>query len=640
MFATTVQAQGYTTIRTTDSDGAKEAYKDGKMHSERGETAIALGYFETALKKDPDLIDARLALADTWASMGDYFKAEKFFEEALAQDTLYAPVAFYFLAQVEWELDKYAECATHCAAYLRSKPVNAKNRGGAERLLASARFVDDAMKHPVPFEPKVIEGGVNTAEEEYFPSLTADGQTLIFTRRADMSMTSDENFYRSEFKDGAWQTAVPMDGVNTSQNEGAQSISPDGSWLVFTACNRINDEGFKGSCDLYWSQEKSTGWTKPQPFSAVINSEHWEGQPSIGADNKTLIFTSRRPGTRGMHDLWMTVRQAGGKWTKPERLPDGINTGGSEYYPFFHPDGQTLYFSSDSLPGMGGDDIFMVHKQADGTWGTPVNLGYPINTKAHDHMLVVSLDGRTAYLASNRPGGKGGHDIYTFDLPDAVRPRPVTYVRALVKDAITGNTISAKLDFVDLATGQSYVSVNARANGQALACLPAGKNYALSVSKKNYLFYSENFNLTETASFDAPFQLNINLQPIGGDSSTTTPAQAEGKPIVLRNIFFEVGAATLLSASNQELEQLIGLMRDNPRVRVQINGHTDNQGNDADNQKLSEARAKAVYDALIAKGIPAERLRYKGHGETRPVADNDTEEGRQLNRRTEFEVWH
>jgi outer membrane protein OmpA-like peptidoglycan-associated protein/tetratricopeptide (TPR) repeat protein len=622
--------QIYTTIRTT-SDAAKTAFQEGKNHAERGEFAVALGYFESALKKDPDLIDARLALADTWVSMSDFFKAERFFEEALAQDTLYAPVAFFFLAQVEWQLEKYSECAAHCASYLNNNPRNPRNQAAAKRLLASARFADNATKNPVPFDPKSVGNGINTADLEYFPSLTVDGQTMIFTRQSG----GDENFFSSQWRDGQWQTAVPIDAVNTNQNEGAQAISPDGTWLVFTACNRY-DDGSLGSCDLYWSQEKGNGWTKPVPFSNVINSEYWEAQPSIGADNKTLIFTSGRPGTQGKYDLWITQRQAGGKWKRPERLGAGINTGGSEHLPFLHPDGQTLYFSSDSLPGMGGDDIFMARRQADGTWSTPQNLGYPINTKAHEGMLVVSLDGRTAYYASDRPGGQGGLDIYSFELPEAVRPLAVTYARARVTDANTGYPITAKLDFVDLATGQSYVSVNAKSDGTALACLPAGRNYALNVSKKNYLFYSENFNLT-VATAENPFQLNVALQPIRSDSATTTfPA---GKPIVLNNIFFETGSALLLSTSNVELERLSELLRETPTLRIQINGHTDNVGNDADNQKLSEARAKAVYDTLMSKGITAERLRFKGFGESKPVQSNDTQEGRTLNRRTEFEVW-
>ncbi len=262
------------------------------------------------------------------------------------------------------------------------------------------------------------------------------------------------------------------------------------------------------------------------------------------------------------------------------------------------------------------------------------NLGYPINTKGEEGMLVVSLDGATAYFATNRPGGKGGIDIYQFELPQNLRPQPVTYARARVKDASTGYPLVAKVEFTDLKTGQSYVSAFTKEDGSFLVCLPAGKDYALNVNKEKYLFYSENFNLTETATFDKPFLLNIDLQPVAID-----PATAGAKPVVLRNVFFETGSADLRAESTAELDRLVALLTDAPALKIQINGHTDNVGDDTSNQRLSEARAKAVYDYLIAKGIDADRLKYKGFGETQPMETNDTAEGRGRNRRTEFVVW-
>ncbi|MBP6827582.1 MAG: OmpA family protein, partial [Saprospiraceae bacterium] len=349
---------------------------------------------------------------------------------------------------------------------------------------------------------------------------------------------------------------------------------------------------------------------------------------------KTLIFASNRPGTLGSLDLWETVRQPGGKWSKVQNLGTGINTEGDEHTPFLHPDGQTLYFASNKLPGMGGNDVFVARRQPDGTWGNPQNLGYPINTKGEEGMLVVSLDGATAYFASNRAGGRGGLDIYQFELPKNLRPQPVTYARARVKDAATGYPLVAKVEFIDLKTGLSHVSSYTKEDGSFLVCLPAGKDYALNVNKDKYLFYSENFNLTETATFEKPFSLNIDLQPL-----TIDPAAAGAKPVVLRNVFFETGSAELRPESSNELDRLAALLTEAPALKIQINGHTDNVGDVAANQKLSEARARAVYDYLVTKAIAAERLKFKGFGETKPVETNDTPEGRGRNRRTEFEVW-
>jgi outer membrane protein OmpA-like peptidoglycan-associated protein len=626
-------SQNYSTVKTTSAK-ALSAYNAGNDEAARGEAAIAQGYFEQALKADPKFIDAKLALADNYAELRDFFKAKKHFEEAIAMDSTYKPVAFLFLAQIEWQMDKYAECAAHTASYLCSQPKNARNKRIAQHLLSSAQFASNAVGNPVPFDPKPVSDSINTRWSEYFPSLTADNDLLIFTRRDG---DHDENFYQSERQNKLWQKARPLQGVNTERNEGAQSVSPDGSWMAFTACNREGD-GSQGSCDLYWSQLKSTGWTNPVPFSSIINSEYWESQPTIGADNRTLIFIRDTISSLGNHsDIYQTVRQANGKWSTPEILGPQINTPGKEDCPFLHPDGQTLYFTSDSLPGMGDADFFFSRKQADGSWGKAQNLGYPINTKGREAGLVVSLDGRTAYFASDREGGKGGLDIYTFEMPEFARPQAVTYAKAKVSNAATGYPIVAKVEFTDVKTGKVFVSASTKSDGTFLVCLPAGKEYALNVSKDKFLFFSDNFNLVESASFEKPFLLDIELQPIGASDA---PAKAgTGKPIVLRNVFFETGSAALRTQSTTELDRLAKLLTDSPGLKIQINGHTDNVGDDAFNQKLSEARAKSVQDYLLGKSIAPERLRFKGFGESKPLESNDTEDGRSKNRRTEFEVW-
>lgn len=626
---------GQPTYRNTTTPKALKPYKEGEQHAANQDYALAQGFFEKAVNIDPFFVDAWLQLGYVEAELKNWPASELAFEKAVVLDTAYALEGFFKAAQAEWEQAKFDEAAKHAGDYIALGKANDPFYYMAQNLVRNARFVQQAMANPVPFEPRNLGPGVNTANDEYFPSLTADGESLVFTRRLPVSSFGDnEDFFQSAFTNGQWTTAQPIQEINTPDNEGAQALSPDGTWLVFTACNRRGD-GSQGSCDLYWSQLKREGWSKPQPFSSAINSEHWESQPSISADGRSIAFSSNRPGGFGGKDLWITSRGDDGKWSKPQNLGPVINTGGFELLPYLHPDGQTMYFASDSLPGMGGLDLFVSRKKPDGSWGEPTNLGYPINTTGNEVALTVSLDGHTAYYASNREGSLGGLDLYAFDMPVAARPLPATYARVVVKDALSGQLLSARAEVVDLGTAQTLVTASTRKNGSALVCLPAGRRYMLNVSRPGYVFYSENFNLTGDAGLDEPFQVTAELLPVPAEDKP----ESAGKPVVLRNVFFDTGSATLKPESRTELDRLMRLLQEQPGMRIQINGHTDSQGDDALNLSLSEDRAKAVYEYLVQKGISADRLRYKGFGESRPVDSNDTEAGRSRNRRTEFVIW-
>jgi len=303
------------------------------------------------------------------------------------------------------------------------------------------------------------------------------------------------------------------------------------------------------------------------------------------------------------------------------------------------------------LPGMGSADLFVVRKEEDGSWGEPKNLGFPINTKDSEGALIISLDGQTAYFATDRKYGTPGEDvtfgdamrgsdtdIYKFELYPEVRPQPVTYVKANVFDIVTDEKLIAEVEFVDLSTGNIHVSSKTDSDGEFLVCLPMGKNYSLNVSKEKYLFHSENFSLEEINSLNEPYLLDIGLQPIPDPSATADNGLPKSKPIILKNVFFETAKADLRPESITELNRLKKLLVENPKLQIQLNGHTDNVGTDEDNLQLSDARAKAVHDYLIAGGIAENRLKYKGYGESMPIDTNDTPQGRQNNRRTEFEI--
>jgi len=303
-----------------------------------------------------------------------------------------------------------------------------------------------------------------------------------------------------------------------------------------------------------------------------------------------------------------------------------INTAGDELAPFIHADNQTLYYTSNGLPGYGGTDIYMIKKTGDKTWSKPENLGYPINTIENEGSLFVAADGVTAYYASDRADTKGYLDLYKFTLKPDVRPIKTLYVKGYVTDAKTQKGLPCTVELSSDSSQKILSDVQTDETGFYFITLPVGKNYTFTVNRKGYLFYSDVFNLADKPS-DSTYEKNILLQPV------------ELNAIVrMKNIQFPNNSFQLEPVSMIELNKLIQLMNDNPSLKIQINGYTDNVGNDADNLKLSENRAKAVVDFLVTKDIDAKRMTWKGFGETQPIADNSTEEGRALNRRTEFKI--
>ncbi len=640
--AIVLPAQDYTTKKTVKGK-LKKIWDKGMQYNLKGEDIKAIKEFEKALQIDDRFIDAQLQWAALNYELKRYDLGEIGFEKVLAIDPNYNKKVFYTLGLAEMRQEKYSEAAEHFKAYMESGAKNKTLLAKSERLYKNCKFIGEALKNPVPFDPKSLGENINTKNSEYLPSLTADGETLVYTVRE----RNDEDFYISIKKDGQWQVGKPIHEINTNMNEGAQSISADGKMIFFTDCG--GRRGY-GSCDLFFSEVRDGRWTPAENVGRPVNGKSWDAQPSISSDKNALYFCSNRSGGKGESDIWVSYRESNGKWGEPVNLGEKINTPGKEQSPFIHPDGQTLYFMSNGHPGMGGYDLYFSRKQKDGSWGEPQNMGYPINTKNNEGALIISLDGKTAYFASDRKlGTKDGDatfgdplkntdtDLYQFELYEAARPQAVTYVQAKVYDTETKATLSASVEFIEIESGEVFAKSFTDYEGEFLICLPLGKDYALNVSKQKYLFHSEHFALSEDMSLDKPFLLEIGLQPIREMVSENEPEKSS-KPVILKNVFFETAKADLRPESLIELEKLRKLLEENPQLRIQLNGHTDNVGAEEDNLNLSEARAKAVHDYLVEKGIKPTRLQSKGFGETKPIDTNDTKEGRQNNRRTEFVV--
>ncbi|MBX7182583.1 MAG: OmpA family protein, partial [Bacteroidia bacterium] len=412
--------------------------------------------------------------------------------------------------------------------------------------------------------------------------------------------------------------------INTDGNEGAQCISPDGQWIFMTACNRRDGEG---SCDIYISHKTANGWSEPRNPKSPLNSAKWESQPGFSVDGKTLYFSSNRPGGKGGMDIWYSTFVTGKGWGEPKNLVI-VNTPGNEQSPFIHPDDQTLYFSSNGLPGMGEADLFYCRRQPDGYWGIPQNLGYPINTPGDEQSLIVSATGDTAFISTDKKGGFGNLDIYSFALYPEARPQTVTYFKGKITDKDNRQPLEANFELIDIATGEIKArSSSTPGTGEFLVSLPMNRNYALNVSKDNYLFFSESFELKGSNSASKPVFKNVELSPIKA-----------GEKVVLKNIFFDSNKFDLKSESNAELDKLVELLKKNPSMKIEISGHTDNIGNKTANKTLSENRAKSVIDFLISKGIESGRLVPKGYGDEKPIDSNETETGRANNRRTEMTI--
>ncbi|MBX7108346.1 MAG: OmpA family protein [Chitinophagales bacterium] len=616
-------AQQYTTVKNA-SKKTLHAYDDAQKMIMSENYAGAIQQLDLLTKTDENFIDGWLLLGELYKEEGNYQQAKTTLERVTALDINYSSKCYFFLAESNWNLDNYEECISASKQYLTFTDISKSRELLAKQYIANAEFAVVAIAHPVPFNPETLGDAINTDAPEYLPSLTGDEKTIIFTRRPGNGRSSNEDFFESHMVSEQWSHATPLTEINTAYNEGAQSITPDGNIIYFVVCDKPN--GY-GSCDIYFTQKRGDEWSVPENVGAPVCSNAWETQPSIAADGKTLYFVSTRQGGKGGSDIWYSVKDKNGRWSVPQNAGDSVNTSFDEKTPFIHPDGKTLYFSSSGHPGMGKDDIFFSRKNDDGRWGMPVNLGYPINTKNAENSFIVSLDGKHAYFASDRFKTGRDMDLYFFNLYNAARPNPVTYLTGNVTDSETGSAVAADLQLIELKSGEiTGEATSDSQTGNYLVSVPTGANYALNVSAKGYLFFSENLPLKDYIS-EEPFRFNVPLQPI-----------QKGGTVVLKNIFFESDSYVLKEESKVELSKLNDLMKQNPTLKIQISGHTDNNGSAAYNQSLSENRARTVYEYLISSGIAATRLSYKGYGETKPVRGNETESGRSENRRTEFTV--
>ncbi len=620
--------------KTTQNKKAAKLYEEAANYYSANQYEKAIDLLKKAVREDSNFVEAQGMLGYIYDDMGNENEAIKQYTTVIRINPGFFPNMYFDAGKLELGMERYDDARIHLEKFLQTGKGDNQMQWTAGQLLADCKFAVEAKKHPVPFIPLNLGAAVNTKMSEYFPTVTVDGSELFFTRRLERptQMPGEEDYNEDLFisykVDGQWTRAVNMGpDINSEYMEGASTISADGNVLIFVS----DRPGGYGSEDLYYTLRIGANWTKPQNMGQPINTRNWETQPCLSSDGKTLYFIR---GIIAAHqvkdqDIYVTTLDDSNYWSKPIKLSDTINTPGKEESPYISADNNTLYFCSDGHPGMGGTDIFMSRRLPNGRWGIPVNLGYPINSSKDETGIIIDPNGKLAYFSSDREGGYGELDLYSFALYDSIRPQQVTYMKGKVFDATTKQPLIAYFTLIDLSTGKVVSeSTSKPMDGTFLVCLPVNKNYALNVSRKGYLFYSENFSLQDiNATYDHPFLKDVPLQPID-----------TGASIVLKNIFFETNKYDLKPQSEVELNKLVTFLKNNPTIKIQLSGHTDNQGNPQANIILSENRAKAVYDYLIAHSIVADRLTYKGYGQTVPIATNDTPEGRQQNRRTEMKI--
>jgi len=474
-------------------------YNEALSLSQQGNSLKASQLLHEILKADSTYYMAHFALADLNHEAGKPEEEILNLTKGLALSGDSYPAGFKFLAELLYKRGVYAEALSRMEHFtILKKSLNPEER----LLLASCRFSAEAVKHPVAFQPTDPGDSINTSAEEYWPSLNAEASELVFTRLETRDKNGlkiskpQEDFYLSKHDSSSWRKAVPLGyPVNTDENEGAQTLSADGRWLIFTGCGRTDGIG---SCDLYISMNKNGKWTIPVNMGEPVNSGAWESQPCLSADGETLLFVSSRKGGMGKMDIWKAEKIA----VSPDGIPkfgnvsnvSELNTSGNDISPFLHADGKTLYFASDGRPGLGETDLFLI-RMVNGKYSAPVNLGYPINTNRNEEGLVVEISGEKAWFTSDRNHARG-RDILFFTLSDSIRPDPVSYLKGEVTDAKTGKKIIAEIVLTNLLTNKIVCKITESENdGTFLVCLPSGQNYGLSISRKGYLFSSENIPL-------------------------------------------------------------------------------------------------------------------------------------------------
>ncbi len=637
----------------TESKQAKKSFEKAMDKISKGEFVEGSNLLREAVTEDPDYVEAWWILAEINMKYSNRMRKTAIAQEAYTEVIRICPsyryfYSYFYLGQIYFAAEKWKEAYDNYTAFLNSGSESIKEAHETEASTYSeiAKFYAEIYSNKVMFDPKVL-ADVSSANDEYLPIITPDNNYVYFTRRSSERQLSGyareenrvERFSVAKFENGKYSIGKPLGyPFNEQSNEGGATLTIDNKELFYTRC-KTNSTRYL-NCDICYTQFSNGSWSEIQTLGNEINTpDSWESMPTISSDGKTLYFVSDRKDGLGGYDIYYSNRNEDGSWSVAKNAGSKINTPGNEKSPFLHTDSKTLYFSSSSRRdektgenfkgwmGIGGYDIFFTRLNDDGNWTVPKNIGYPINSIDDDLGFFVSTDGKYGYFASNKFNDQKDWNIYSFELYQEARPEKVLFVKGVMKDETTNEVIrDAKIE-IKSVDSKKVTKINVdNETGEYVMAVSFKNDYVMTVKSRDYVYISKYVSKKDVA-FETPSSIDFKLKKI-----------EIGKNYNLDDIYYETNSDILTIESKSIIDNFFEFLYENPNIHIEIQGHTDNVGSDEYNLELSERRAKAVFDELVKMGIQQSRMTYKGYGETSPIADNNSELGRQMNRRTVFQI--
>ena len=612
-------------------------YKKAVENLRTKKSREARGAIYQLTKAEPNFAEAHYKMGELYINEkpANVKTAKKYFEKAISicpDSVLYA---YYYLGKIYYGNRKYDEAIVFFKHFLNDVDLIKTDADYYEiqNYLDYSIISAELIGNPVPFKPTKING-LSTTADEYLPFISADNEFALFTRRIKKyerkgltaQWVEKEIFsYSLRNTDGVfeagWEMPFPF---NKMENEGAATLTIDNNDLYYTVCFRKKSSTIL-NCDLFHSHFENGIWSKTTSIGDNINSpDSWESQPSVTSDGSTLYFSSNRKGGLGGSDIYKITKLANNKWSDPVNLGAPTNTPANEKSPFIHTDSQTLYFSSEGHKGVGGYDIFYTRQDQEGKWLDPKNIGYPINSFDDDLSFFVSTDGHYGYYASNRLGENDMWNLYTFPLYEEARPQKVLLIKGEIDIEEQTDSLVVRVQLQNIISKKiTEIPVN-RKTGKYVAALIFKDDQILTVKKEGYV-YSSRYLSTQDTTLKQPKKIDIKIKKV-----------EVGRSYKINDIYFATNDYKLSEDAQKIIDEFFMFLNENPNIHVEIQGHTDNIGQNTANLLLSKNRAESVYNHLINKGTSSSRITFKGYGESMPIENNNTTKGRSKNRRTVF----